>query len=279
MSTGPFASAARRTRIPLASAQLTYIDTSSATNAVVASAVSCRLGRIAIRASRASSAARPRRAAAEHMEPTREHADELARMGASRWAEACCQAPRGRRRRDEAVEVLNVAQHCPAVVRLPEAGFAHPCKGLLLQPLARLDLFRNALELPLEERGLGRRSLGIERDSCEREAGARAAGRLGGGVVRVRIDERDVELVAVSRRDEEELVSFREAALDDRRGEAGQQVLLDRALQRPGAELGAEALLDQEVDQPLRPIPRPTVASGTRGASAPRSARARAGCA
>ena len=46
-------------------------------------------------------------------------------------------------------------------------------------------------------------------------------------------------------------------ALDDRRRDLRQQVPLDGTLERPGAELGAEALLDQEVDRGLVPLDRP----------------------
>src|SRR4029453_9691255 len=86
----------------------------------------------------------------EHVESAREYADELARMGSSRGAEAGCEGARGRRRRRETIEILDVTQDCTAIVGFPEAGFPCACKSLLFQHLARLDLFRNALELPPE---------------------------------------------------------------------------------------------------------------------------------
>ena len=79
-------------------------------------------------------------------------------------------------------------------------------------------------------------------------AAGRRLGRLGLRFARVRVDEGDVEAGLFARRDEEELVALGELPLDDRRRDPRQQVPLHRPLERAGAELGAEPLLDQEVD-------------------------------
>ena len=85
-------------------------------------------------------------------------------------------------------------------------------------------------------------------------------------VVRVGVDERDLDLT-VWCRDEQELLPFRDVARNDRPRERRQQVPLDRALERARAELGAEALLDQERDCRLVELdsPRPATPAAALG--------------
>ncbi len=81
----------------------------------------------------------------------------------------------------------------------------------------------------------------------------------------VRIDERHLDAITARCRDEEELITVRDRLLDDRGGDRRQEVLLQRALERPRAELGAEALLDEERVRRLVDLdgPRPAAKAST----------------
>ena len=212
----------------------------------------------------ASRAARPRRARREHVEATREHADELARMGflvqdrgvrARRSAVAVAAA--------EAVEVLDQSLNTAwrsSDCQKPASRAAR--KGLLLQHPGTSG---RCLDERSRARPGGRRPRTADPSgSSATRASVRAAcrappARPGAGSSASGSTKATSRPVTVSRRDEEELVACGELALDDRRREPRQQVPLDRPLERPGAELGAEPLLDQEVDRGLVPLdgPRP----------------------
>ena len=77
----------------------------------------------------------------------------------------------------------------------------------------------------------------------------------------VRVDEGDVDALAPAGGDEEELVPFRHFLLDDGGGDRREQVALERSLQRPRAELRAEALLDEERVRRLVDLDRPRPAA------------------
>ena len=128
------------------------------------------------------------------------------------WAEACCQPLRRGRRRDETVEILDVAQHWHDGRRTARSRLRASRPGR--PPSARWHVSTCFAELSsssLRNAASDGRSLGIERDPCEREV-VSAAARVGAElrVVRVRVDEDHVEPVSVSRGDEEELVTRRE---------------------------------------------------------------------
>ena len=89
-------------------------------------------------------------------------------------------------------------------------------------------------------------------------APAPALGAADGGDIGVGIDELGLDRLAVAAH-EDELLALRKAPLDDGRGERREHVLIDRALERPRAHLGREALLQQEFERgglPIRPPSR-----------------------
>ena len=79
----------------------------------------------------------------------------------------------------------------------------------------------------------------------------------------IRVDEHDLDAIPSRRGDEEELVSVRNRLLDDRRCERREQVPLDGTLERTGAELRTEPLLDQERIRRLVHLDRPWPSSET----------------
>ena len=192
----------------------------------------------------------------EHVEPDGQELHELPRVPFPLRAQTCAEPLRSRRRRAQPVEVLDQTEHSMSVLRLPEGRVARLFERVHLCRVPGARPLRHPRELTPEEGCFDLGTLRIERDPCERELAVRH-GSGGGRDLRIRIDERHVEPGALPRRDEEELVAFGELALDDRGRDPGQHVLLHGPLQRPRAELGAEALLDQEVDRRLVPLDRP----------------------
>ena len=87
-----------------------------------------------------------------------------------------------------------------------------------------------------------------------------------GVVARLEVDERDRDARLARVGDEQELVARGRGLLDDHLGERRQQVALDRALERPRAELGREALRDDELGRRPRRARPPTAARAGRGA-------------
>ena len=73
---------------------------------------------------------------------------------------------------------------------------------------------------------------------------------------RVRVDELHLDGAPVAAH-EQELIAFRKAMLDERRRQRREQVLVDRALERPRAHRGREPLVEQEVERRGLPLDGP----------------------
>ena len=87
-------------------------------------------------------------------------------------------------------------------------------------------------------------------------AASTAAERRRHGGRRVRVHERDLQAVTAGPH-EQELVPSRHVVAGDRQRERRQEVPLDRALQRPRAEVGREALGEQELERGIVELDRP----------------------
>ena len=97
------------------------------------------------------------------------------------------------------------------------------------------------------------RSLALAREREQRDRLPRRRGRLGG---RVRVDERDLQAGAAGAH-EQELVAARVVVAGDRQRQRREEVALDRPLQRPRAEVGREALGEQELERRVVELDRP----------------------
>ena len=115
-------------------------------------------------------------------------------------------------------------------------------------------------------RGVSARARSVRRSS----AFARDRRRRRPGRARARPGRRSVTSIRrlAGRVTKQELVALGHLLLDDRARERRQQVLLDRALQRPRAERRAEALVDQELVAPTRRARPPRAVRAARGARA-----------
>jgi hypothetical protein len=113
-----------------------------------------------------------------------------------------------------------------------------------------MDCRRDASELARDEPHRRVVSAGRPVDGPQVDVRGLAGGNLALiGLVRaplVRVDERHLDALAAGSSDEEELVAVRHRLLDDRCGERCEEMSLHRPPQWPCAELGAEALLDEE---------------------------------
>ena len=142
---------------------------------------------------------------------------------------------------------------------LPEGRLTRLGQGVLLRVVPRAHALDDGREHAEQERCFGLGPFRLERHAREREVAwiepLLRSRRL--RLARIRVDEGDVQAGALTRGDEEELIALRKLSLDDRGRDPRQQVALHRPLERARAELGAEALLDQEVDRGLVPLDRP----------------------
>ena len=177
----------------------------------------------------------------------------------------------GHGRRLQAVDVLGLRERREAVLLLPEALAAERRERELLALLHRaardaghaLELAEQRVHLLAVRAARERERAQVER----RVAGVVELARRELGVVaRLEVDERDRDARLLLVGDEQELVARRRRLLDDHLGERRQQVALDRALERTGAEVGREALRDDELGRGLVQLDRP----GPRAQAAPR---------
>ena len=172
--------------------------------------------------------------------------------------------PQPARRREgglESVHVLGLVEDGEASLVIPEARLLHRRERRIL-PSAQLSLDRapNPAELIAQVAGSPVVSLAMEGKRAQVEGGWRLRVSVTLALCSlcsaVRVDEADLDSGGPGA-DEEELVSLRDRLLDDRARDLRQQVLVERALERPGAEFGAESLLDQEGDRRLVQLDRP----------------------
>ena len=159
----------------------------------------------------------------------------------------------------DAVHVLGAAEHFEAIVALPEAlarRHREPAH-LGVAPRAALDAREEALERGTQFHHFGGGAVRIPGDRAQARAPHRGGRRqCDRGRRRVGIHELDRQRVAVCAH-EQELVALGHTALDDGARERRQQVALEAALQRARAQVGGEAVVQQEVDGRLLDLDRP----------------------
>ena len=190
------------------------------------------------------------------------------RRRAARVPQPPHQRPRAAQPGLDPVAQLDAAEHGEPALVVPEARLAEPReqRRLLRLPVRSLDALGHRRRTPPRAAPAPRR---LRAPACA--ASRRTARGSTGTSGRVRVLERHGQAVA-ARAHEQELVAARVLVAGDRQRQRRQEVPLDRALQRPRAEVRREALRQQELERRVVELDRPLARRAARaGRARPRA--------